>query len=98
MGRVSTCQKNCNTIDLRRAQVNNIQYFSYHYHHYNEHHISKFWQVRNLRLPFHPYMFLYKALVFQANFLDNSLSSSGYISETNDLRATKICQGMEHDM
>ena len=31
----------------------NIQYFSYHYHHYNEHHISKFWQVRNLRLPFH---------------------------------------------
>ena len=22
MGRVSTCQKNCNTIDLRRAQVN----------------------------------------------------------------------------
>ena len=21
MGRVSTCQKNCNTIDLRRAQV-----------------------------------------------------------------------------
>ena len=31
----------------------NLQYFSYHYHHYNEHHISKFWQVRNLRLPFH---------------------------------------------
>ena len=27
MGRVSTCQKNCNTIDLRGAQVNNtIQY------------------------------------------------------------------------
>ena len=23
MGRVSTCQKNCNTIDLRRAQVKN---------------------------------------------------------------------------
>ena len=23
MGRVSTCQKNCNTIDLSRAQVNN---------------------------------------------------------------------------
>ena len=23
MGRVSICQKNCNTIDLRRAQVNN---------------------------------------------------------------------------
>ena len=23
MGRVSTCQKNCITIDLRRAQVNN---------------------------------------------------------------------------
>ena len=22
MGQVSTCQKNCNTIDLRRAQVN----------------------------------------------------------------------------
>ena len=43
-------------------------------------------------------MFLYKALVFQANFLDKSLSSSGYISETNDLIATKICQGMEHDM
>ena len=46
----------------------------------------------------YPYMFLYKALVFQANVLDNSLSSSGYISETNDLRATKICQGMKHDM
>ena len=45
----------------------------------------------------YPYMFLYKALVFQANFLDNNLSSSGYISETNDLRATKIRQGMEHD-
>ena len=43
-------------------------------------------------------MFLYKAFVFQAKFLDSSLSSSGYISETNDLRATKICQGMEHDM
>ena len=25
MGRVSTCQKNCNTIDLRRAQVNQIK-------------------------------------------------------------------------
>ena len=24
MGRVSTCQKNCNTIDLRTAQVNNM--------------------------------------------------------------------------
>ena len=46
----------------------------------------------------YPYMFLYKALVFQSKFLDSSLSSSGYISETNDLRATKICQGMEHDM
>ena len=43
-------------------------------------------------------MFLYKALVFQAKFLGSSLSSSGYISGTNDLRATKICQGMEHDM
>ena len=31
----------------------NLQYFSYHYHHYNEHYISKFWQVRNLQLPFH---------------------------------------------
>ena len=31
----------------------NLQYFSYPYHHYNEHHISKFWQVHNLRLPFH---------------------------------------------
>ena len=46
----------------------------------------------------YPYMFLYKALVFQAKFLDSSLFSSGYISETNDLRATNICQGMEHDM
>ena len=43
-------------------------------------------------------MFLYKALVFQAKFLESSLSSNGYISETNDVRATKICQGMEHDM
>ena len=24
MGRVSICQKNCNTIDLRRAQVNEL--------------------------------------------------------------------------
>ena len=31
----------------------NLQYFSYHYHHYNEHYISELWQVRNLRLPFH---------------------------------------------
>ena len=46
----------------------------------------------------YPYMFLYKALVFQANFLDSSLSSSSYIWETNDRRATKICQAMEHDM
>ena len=46
----------------------------------------------------YPYMFLYKALVFQAKFLDSSLSSSGYISETNYLRATKIWQWMEHDM
>ena len=46
----------------------------------------------------YPYMFLYKALVFQANFLDSSLSPSGYISETNDRRETKIFQGMEHDM
>ena len=46
----------------------------------------------------YPYMFLHKALVFQAKFLESSLSSSGYISETNDVRATKICQGMEHDM
>ena len=36
--------------------------------------------------------------MFQANFLDSSLSSSGYISETNDRRETKIWQGMEHDM
>ena len=46
----------------------------------------------------YPYMLLYKALVFQAKFLDSNLPSSGYISVTNDLRATKICQGMEHDM
>ena len=46
----------------------------------------------------YPYMFLHKALVFQANFLDSCLSSSDYISETNDRRATKICQGMGHDM
>ena len=31
----------------------NLQHFSYHYHHYNQHCINKFWQVRNLRLPFH---------------------------------------------
>ena len=30
----------------------NLQHFSYHYHHYNQRCISKFWQVRNLRLPF----------------------------------------------
>ena len=46
----------------------------------------------------YPYMFLYKALVLQANFLDSSLSSSGYISKPNDRRETKICQKMEHDM
>ena len=31
----------------------NLKYFSYHHHYNNEHYISKFWQVRNLRLPFH---------------------------------------------
>ena len=30
----------------------NLQHLSYHYHHHNEHYINKFWQVRNLRLPF----------------------------------------------
>ena len=43
----------CNPIGKAVKDQYNIQYFSYHYHHYNEHHISKFWQVRNLRLPFH---------------------------------------------
>ena len=38
----------------------NLQYLSYHYHHYNEHYISKFWQVRNLRLPFHFVCYLTK--------------------------------------
>ena len=28
MGRVSTCQKNCKTIDLRGAQVNNQYHFT----------------------------------------------------------------------
>ena len=32
-------------------------HFGYYYHHYNQHCISKFWQVRNLRLPFH-YLFV----------------------------------------
>ena len=36
--------------------------------------------------------------MFQANFLDSSLFSSGYILQTNELRATKICHGMEHGM
>ena len=35
-----------------------LQYFSCHYHHYNEHYISKFWQVRNLWLPFHLFVCL----------------------------------------
>ena len=30
----------------------NLKYFIYYYHYYNEHYVSKFWQVRNLRLPF----------------------------------------------
>ena len=30
----------------------NLKYFSYHHHYNSEHYISKFWQVRNLRLPF----------------------------------------------
>ena len=38
MGRVSTCQKNCNTIDLRRAQVNN-------------HMASKVWDKIYLSIP-----------------------------------------------
>ena len=41
---------------------------------------------------------IYQELMFQAHFLDSSLSSSGYISYMNELRATKICQRMEHDM
>ena len=36
--------------------------------------------------------------MFQANFLDSSLSSSGYILQTNELTATKICHGVEHGM
>ena len=31
----------------------NLKYFINYYHYYNEHFVSKFWQVRNLRLPFH---------------------------------------------
>ena len=31
----------------------NLHYFSYHHHYNNMHYISKFWQVRILRLPFH---------------------------------------------
>ena len=34
-------------------QQYNLQYFSYDYNHYNYHYINKFWQVRNLWLPFH---------------------------------------------
>ena len=29
MGRVSTCQKNCNTIDLRGAQVNELTHWGW---------------------------------------------------------------------
>ena len=36
-----------------------LQYLSYHFYHYNEHYISKFWQVRNLRLPFHLFVCLF---------------------------------------
>ena len=58
----------CNPIDFFKAVKDqyNIQYFSYHYHHYNEHHISKFWQVRNLRLPFH---YLPKFSIFASMFV-----------------------------
>ena len=51
-----TCQKASASILLIFKPVKhqyNLQHFSYHYHHYSQHCISKFWQVRNLRLPFH---------------------------------------------
>ena len=38
----------------------NLQHFNYHYHHYNQHCNSKFWQVRNLRLPFHWFVWIYR--------------------------------------
>ena len=37
----------------------NLKYFIYYYYHYNEHYVSKFWQVRNLRLPFHLFVCLF---------------------------------------
>ena len=40
----------------------NLKYFIYYYHHYNEHYVSKFWQVRNLRLPFHLFVCLFVSL------------------------------------
>ena len=48
-----------------------LQYFSYHHHYNNEHYISKFWQVRNLRLPFHLVCCLkgFKHLYLSYNFV-----------------------------
>ena len=52
----------------------NLQYFSYHYHHYNEHYISKFWQVRNLRLPFHLSVCLFVCTVISQNLKNDSVN------------------------
>ena len=48
-------------------QQYNLQYFSYDYNHYHYHYINKFWQVRNLWLPFHLFVCLF--VILQKNAL-----------------------------
>ena len=64
----------------------NLQYFSYHYHHYNEHYISKLWQVRNLRLPFHTFVCLFAPKLYQSIVSTNCL----YYSIRVDLFSNQV--------
>ena len=57
----------------------NLQHFSYHYHHYNQRCISKFWQVRNLRLPFH--LLLAKIYILASMFVGRVCLSVCYLSK-----------------
>ena len=70
----------------------NLQYFSYRYHHYNEHYISKFWQVRNLRLPFHIRGFMVDVLLPDVSSIKKKitlLTHDGSILVNYGFRCTK---------
>ena len=74
---MSTSKKPVHAIVLIFKQVKhqyNLQYFSYDYNHYNYHYISKFWQVRNLRLPFHLFVCLFVCTEISQNLKNDSIN------------------------